>query len=148
MLTANFQECTASAGIFSKRLQGGSAIPSLHRLRWHCNCGILSLCIHKGIELNTKAAKKCLNCSCLDMSVVAIASPLPLGDGFFFAGQSDFLSAARFPAVVFFFVAEFQFGVLFLLQRSSSPARICIHFLNPELLCLLFWFICIEGNLS
>ena len=60
--------------------------------RWHCNCGILSL-------LCTLAVCKC---------------PLSLVDGFFFAGQSDILSAAGFLAVIVFFVAysEFQFGVL------------------------------------
>ena len=48
------------------------------------------------------------------MSVVSVASPLFLDDGVVFSGQSDVLSARRFLAVVFFFVAraEFQVGVL------------------------------------
>ena len=41
----------------------------------------------------------------LFMSVVPVASPLSLVDGVVFTGQSDVLSATRFLAVVFFFVA-------------------------------------------
>ena len=50
----------------------------------------------------------------LFMSEVPVASPLSLVDGVVFTGQSDVLSATRFLAVVFFFVAraEFPVGVL------------------------------------
>ena len=36
-----------------------SVVPSLHRLRSHCKCGVLSLCISKELNwINTEAAKK------------------------------------------------------------------------------------------
>ena len=89
------------------------------------------------IELDTEKAKKCRSYSCLYMSVVAVASPLSLVDGFF-AGRSDVLSAAGFVAVVFFFVARAVVA-----PEEFSPARICVHFLNLELLCLLFRVSCI-----
>ena len=86
-----------------------SVVPSLHRLRSHRKCGVLSLCIPKNwIELHTEAAKK---------NTAMTAVFLSLVDGFFFAGQSNVLSA-----VVFFFVAcaEFQLGVLLLLRREFT----------------------------
>ena len=55
-----------------------------------CNCGILSLCIKRELNLiEYRGSEKYRNYSCLYMSVVAVASPLSLVDGFFFAGQND-----------------------------------------------------------
>ena len=66
----------------------------IDRFRLRCNSGILLLPLF--------------------MSVVPVASPLSLVDGFVFTGQSNVLSVTRFLAVVFFFVApvEFPVGVL------------------------------------
>ena len=50
-------------------------VPSLHRLRWQDNCGILSMPLY--------------------MFVVGVASSLSLVDGVAFAVLSDFLSAPR-----------------------------------------------------
>ena len=57
---------------YERYLLEASAVPSLHRLRWHCTCGInLSLCIQKDlikIELNKEMQqkkKKPRNYSCL-----------------------------------------------------------------------------------
>lgn len=86
MSTANFQEFTTSPDRFRcesiaywQYSLEASAVPSLHRLRSRCNCGILSLCIKKELNfIEYRGSKKYRNYSCLYMTVVAVASPLSL----------------------------------------------------------------------
>ena len=85
------------------------------------------------------------------MSVVPVASSLCLVDGVVFAGQSDVLSATRFLAVVFFFVARAEL----ISSRRSRSRGVSVVINLPRcgfaaflvessvVVCLLFCVICI-----
>lgn len=121
----------------------------LHRLCSHCNCVILPLCIQKVLnwieyrgsekipllQLFVHVCSLCNLCcllstaSSLDKAMFSLLRGLLLS-------SSSFICCSRWILTRRSVVALEEF----------SPARICIHFLNAELLCLLFWGSCIEGN--
>ena len=94
--------------------------------------------VSKRMELNWKQrqGKKYRKYSCLYMSVVAVASPLSLVAVSSSLGKAMFSLLRGFLLLSSFLFLELNFNVA---SEEFSPARISIHFLNPELLCLLLW---------
>ena len=152
--TENFQECTAFLDRFRcescwRHFLEASAVPSLHRLRSHCNCGIqkeLNWIEYRGSEkISQSQLSVHFSSRCNLFSVVFCMASSSLGKAMFSLLRGLHVAVCRLGDPLCCSLGISVRGPV-IASEEFSPARIFIHFLNAELLCLLFWVSCVEGN--